>query len=422
MKLFTRRAVVAAVVVAGIVIVSAVPATASPANEVSDAMRYGASAPLGDVIEDLVDEDDSTYTVAAPWPLNFFGQKYEGLCITTNGGVYPVVDGDASCDNVYDENVEALANSSQAPMIAVLAADIDPSECDQVRVDQRDGAGDGFGRPCTMYLDTEATIDGRDAVVITWYRVSHNDDANDETLENTFQLILIKLPTATGETVGYNFDFEFNYGTLRDGDDGYSAIDPDDSCESLSDDCRWGIGMANYVPDVLPDVLPDSAPGVESDQSSEPIADQQAVGDAAETTPTEPAATEPAATEPAAPVAEPVPLGPAAATGYEFFANYEVADLLDDGAFPLVANSLGTEVDGRYTCGMLSGQAVGCDAVQLSAPGADAGPLLAETGPSDATLFAAVFALLSAVALIAGGAALAARGPRRPVGVRSSSL
>lgn len=384
----------AALAVAALTFTAVAPAIASPAGEVNDAMRYGPTAPLGAVIEDLVDEDDSTTTVPAPWPLNFFGERYDGLCITTNGGVYPVTDGNASCSSSYDENVESLASESEAPMIAVLAADIDLGECDDARVEQRDGAGDGFGRPCTMYLDTAATIDGRDAVVITWYRVSHNDDVNDETLENTFQVALIKLPTVDGDTVGYDFDIEFNYGTLRDGDDGYSAADPTDECESLSDDCRWGIGVANWEATQV------SAPAAEA-------ASTEAASTAPETEvdPAAPAEGEPTTETPSREPSTPSELSPVVATGYEFFAAYPVADLLDDGTYALVANSLGTDVDGRYTCGMISGQTVGCDVVELEA----VSPELAETGLTPSSTTAALTGLALAFVLVAGGVALSRR-------------
>jgi len=401
------KGVMVALAVAALTLITAAPAMAGPAHDVSDAMRYGATAPLGDVIEDLVGEDDATHSVAAPWPINFFGETYGGLCITTNGGVYPVADGSSSCSDEYDQSVEELANESSAPLIAVLAADTDLGECDDARVAQRDGAGDGFGRPCTIYLDTDATIDGRDAVVITWYRVSQYEGENDETLENTYQLVLIKLPTADGDTVGYDIDFEFNYGTLTDGEDGYSSETPADECESLTEDCRWGIGIANYVPDVLgPDSTEQTAaeqPEAEQPESSTSEAEStesEAEVSGAEGTESEGTEAEDAASDASEPAAdEPIVLTPAAATGYEFFAATTVADLLDDGATPLVVNSLGTDVDGRYTCGMISGQPVGCSAVSLQTPEAE----LAETGPSEPLSASMVGGFVLALGIVAAG-------------------
>lgn len=108
-----------------------------------------------------------THTIAAPWPLNFFGDKFDGICITTNGGVYPVATGTTTCSDEFDRDLENLALESSAPMIAVLAVDVNLDACDTIRDTARDGAGDGFGKPCEMYLDTAATIGGRDAVVVT---------------------------------------------------------------------------------------------------------------------------------------------------------------------------------------------------------------------------------------------------------------
>jgi len=333
-------------------------------------MRYGASAPLGEVIADFTDADDETDTYPAPWPVNFFGEKFEGLCVTSNGGVYPVATSSTDCADQYDEDLANLALGSTAPLIAVLAADLDPGNCDAARIAQRDGSGDGFGSPCNVYIDTTATIDGRDAVVITWYRISMFEDENDETLENTFQLALIKLPTTDGATLGFDFDLEFNYGTIRDGEDGYGAADPSEECESLTADCRWGIGIASYTP-----ATSASAP---AGDAVTPATEEPAPADA----PVEPAVEE-------------------SAVGYEFFAPTEVPNMLDDGATPLISNSLGTDVLGRYTCGMVNGAAVGCDPVTMQAP------QLASTGMNDSFLPAGLLALFVALTMVGAGALLA---------------
>lgn len=358
---WNRSAVVAALAAAALVFTSAAPAVAATnPKDTSEAMRYGASSPLGSVITALSGADDDTYTVAAPWPLNFFGVKYEGLCITTNGGVFPVPTATDGCSDSYDYDLAYLAGSANAPMIAVMATDIDLDECAGTeRAASKLAGTDGFGVPCEMYLDTAATIDGRDAVVITWYRTSNNDDVNDPALENTFQLALIKLPTTNGASAGYDFDLEFNYGTVMDYDDGYSAEDGTSSCTSEAEgspECRWGIGVASY--------------------------------DA----------------------------GTDTGTGYEFFAASIARDMMDDGATPLVRNSLGTTVQGRYTCGMVAGQAVGCDPVTMTSgeeqgeeQQQEAAPELAETGFDESFTAVGFVGLLLAATFIAAGALLARR-------------
>jgi len=88
-------------------------------------MVYGADGPVGSIVEELSYTDDETTTIPAPFPINFFGKKFDGLCITTNGGVYPVATSGDDCENAYDMDLENLALDSEAPMIAALAVDLD---------------------------------------------------------------------------------------------------------------------------------------------------------------------------------------------------------------------------------------------------------------------------------------------------------
>lgn len=312
----TRRWSGLAALVTVTALVIGAPLAASAATpgvgDVSDAVRYDVAGPFGAPIADLSGEDDDTETLTAPFPINFFGTTSAGLCITTNGGFYPVPTDTDSCNNGYDEDVENLAISSDASMIAALAADIDLDNC-------VDNTTDGWGIPCEIYFGT-TTIDGRDAFVITWYRVSMYEGENDESLDNTFQIVIIK--KATGDDiVGWDFDIEFNYATVTDGEDGYSAEDPTEECEGAegNPDCRWGIGWANYLG-----------------------------GD------------------------------PEEADGYELFASTPVENLLDGAPTALVSNSLNSAVLGRYTFGMVGGVTVGFAIPQMGP--AAAAPALADTG------------------------------------------
>lgn len=310
-------------------------------GDVSDAMRYdGTTAPIGAVVSELSGEDDDTHTVAAPFPLNFFGTAYAGLCITTNGGVYPVPTASDGCSPAYDKDVENLALSSAAPMIAVLAADLDLTEC----VSNTD---DGFGVACEIYFGT-TTVDGRDAFAVTWYRVSMNDDTNDAALFNTFQMVIIK--RATGDdTAGWDFDIEYNYGTLTDGEDGYSAADPSTSCDSTGDlpDCRWGVGWADYDP----------ADGGTADP-------------------------------------------------YELFASTAVSNLVDGGTSALTANSLNSSIAGRYRFAMVGGVTTGFSAPvldgSLGAGASPSSPELADTGADPVLVALSLGLILAGLAMLAG--------------------
>jgi hypothetical protein len=334
-------------------LVSFLPAAASAATpgvgDVSDAMRYDVAGPFGTPLADLSGEDDDVQTVLAPFPINFFGNVSAGLCVTTNGGFYPVPTDLDGCSNQYDADLANLALASQAPMIAALAADLDLGNCD-------DNTFDGFGIPCEIYFGS-TTIGGRDAVVITWYRVPMYTDDNDPALSNTFQIVLIKAATGS-DLAGWDFDIELNFGTLADGEDGYSALDPTDECNGPEGDpdCRWGIGWANYL----------AGPPETADPS-------------------------------------------------ELFAASPVADLLDSGTTPMVGNSLNSTVLGRYTWGMAGGATTGFSVPTLAVPAppapapAPASPGLAATGTANGPGVILTFALLVSGSVLL---LISRRGPR----------
>ena len=314
---------------------------ATGVGDVSSAMRYGASAPLGSIISGLSGTDDDVEVLTPAFSINFFGTVYDRICVTTNGGIYPQSEGDPDCSNRFDRDLENLALRSDAPIIAALGADVDLTECDgdaaRVAASAYRGAGtgDGFGIPCEMYYGA-TTVDGRDAYAVTWYRVSHNDDENDADLFNTFQIVITKTADWNG-TTNHDFDIEFNFGTVQDYDDGYSAADGSSTCSSTetgSSDCRWGIGWADY-----------SAGPPETADSS------------------------------------------------ELFPNTAAVDLADGGVTSLTANSLNSSVAGRYTFGQrggvttsfsvptLDGSAAGLNSSSSEGPAGVPGIYLAVAGP-----------------------------------------
>jgi hypothetical protein len=269
--------------------------TTSPAD-VSSAMRYAASAPLGSIITGLSQEDDDTESFQAPWAVNFFGTVYGGLCVTTNGGVFLTQDSDSdtvwtdeSCSDNYDQDLENLALSAQSPMIAAMGNDQDPQRCS-------DNTSDGFGVQCEIYYGT-TTVDGRDAYAITWYRVPQFANQNNSALSNTFQIVIIKTADWNG-TSNWDFDIEFNYGQVKDVEntDGYDVNDPTGQCSNAETNCRWAIGWVDFT----------------------------------------------AGTPPTTDV-------------YELFPNTPAAQLADGGATSLTANSLNSSVAGRYTFGQRNG-------------------------------------------------------------------
>lgn len=110
---------------------------------------------------------------------------------------------------------------------------------------------DGYGAVGQMYFGT-TTVDSRPAMVVTWYRVPMFSDDNPRVRYSTIQLVLVQKPSGN-PNVGYDFDVEFNYGSLTDDEDGYKGTNPTSRCDSfqagtqlIHPDCRWGIGWANY--------------------------------------------------------------------------------------------------------------------------------------------------------------------------------
>lgn len=246
-----RKSFVALIAATTLIAASLVPAGKAMATtgvgDTSSAVIYDTAAPMGAIVSALVNRDDSSTTVAAPWPINFFGSKYEGICISTNGAIFPVLTSTSTCSDSYDQNMENLALSSGAPMIAAISTDIDLSE------DVSDGGGtvydgatsDGFGTPGNVYYGT-GTFDGRDAVFITWYRAGFNDRTWDDTPPVpgtiTLQIVLIKKATGNG-SIGWDFDIQYNIGTATNASDGYNVNSPSGGCNS---DGNVIPGHANY--------------------------------------------------------------------------------------------------------------------------------------------------------------------------------
>lgn len=228
----------------------AAPTAASAATpgvgDVTDAMIYGADGPVG-VPLSLSDEDDDAETVELPFPINFFGTAYGYLCINSNGAATPVETESDTCSSDYNVTLAQLADQQDAGYFAVLASDVDPAE-DLEDADGNDVQFDGFGVATSVYYG-QTTVNGNPAVAITWYRVQQNDDENDETLANTFQIVLIQQPTVDGDTVGYDLVAQLNFGTIQDAEEGYAAEDCDEDCD------RWGIGIVEWIDDVTPPVV-----------------------------------------------------------------------------------------------------------------------------------------------------------------------
>lgn len=239
---------------------------------------------------------------------------------------------------------------------------------------------DGVGAVRTVNYGT-TTIDGQTALVVTWYRVPQNDADNAPFLSNTVQLIIIKRTTGNA-TIGFDFDIEFNYGTLLDDEDGYDVTDPTDSCSAYSrgaivglPNCRWGVGTASYVSGIQVQSIafngttatittnaPHGIAGlgsevwIELDASADAVLNNLNSNDRGRATVSGPSTL-------SFPVA--TPTTDTTFTGalptinlsdvYELYGGYSIDRLADTGDTAMVNNSLNTAVLGRYRFTMSGG-------------------------------------------------------------------
>jgi len=425
---FAATATAAFLIGAASIVVAPLSASAAGVGDTSSAVLYGTSGPIGSVLSGLTGSDDGTTTIPAPFPINFFGAKYDFLCVASNGTATPVATAADGCSGDYDVNLATLATNQSASVIGALLADDDPSEelwksatpiatveetggvvtvttttsnsfavGDDVEAffspddpdfsssatftvdtvvspteftsawggpdiasravtggwlglpydnatDDTDADGladDGFGDVKQVYAGA-TTFGGQPAFAITWYRVPTNDADNLPSKSNTFQLVFVQKPTTLGATAGYDFDVQFNFGTLTDDNDGYDPADPTTSCDSSTPiNCRWSVGWAQW------------------DGTT--------------------------------------------ATPFELFADAPVSEIVDPGSKALVKNSLNSSVLGRYTFAMVGGATVAFAVPALDGTTTAAAPTLAATGVSAPEFaFGGGLLLVGAVLLLLG--------------------
>lgn len=119
-------AVVAALAAVVLALTGALPASAIGVGDLSAAVVYEATSPVGTILEGLDDEDDDAETIALPFPVNYNGLVANALCVTTNGYVVPVATIADTCGSgAYDESLAEGAVSIAESTIGVLLHDID---------------------------------------------------------------------------------------------------------------------------------------------------------------------------------------------------------------------------------------------------------------------------------------------------------
>ena len=235
----TRLGTSAAALATAIVLVGAAvaaPVAASPTRDVSTAMRYGPTAPIGSILTALDDGDDESTVIPLPFSINFFGEQYGFVCITENGSIYPrKTDADVYCGD-YDEPLGALALYGDAPIISPFAADHSTYWAGDVQPTS------DFGPFPAVYAGT-TTIGGKQAFVVTWYRIQECCPSADGTQQTwTHQVVLIDEGKVDAGQAGNDFTVEFNYGAIESDEEGYEP----DYYEMPGEGYRYGVGWASY--------------------------------------------------------------------------------------------------------------------------------------------------------------------------------
>ena len=133
-----KKGLAMVLIVISIMAPTSASASTRPAVDSSDAVRYNSDgSPIGSIVYEFVNRDDGTKKVDAPFPINFFGQKFPAICLSTNGLIYPIVSTSSNCSPSYDRSLEVLTLRSQASSIAALALDLNNASSGSANTERR---------------------------------------------------------------------------------------------------------------------------------------------------------------------------------------------------------------------------------------------------------------------------------------------
>lgn len=121
----TLTSIIAASSAIALVLVAPVSASAAGVGDVSAAVLYEATSPVGAVLTDISGNDDDNTNVALPFPIAFDGIVATALCVSTNGYVVPIATIAGTCTSTYDVSLEEGALEEAQSFIGVLLHDID---------------------------------------------------------------------------------------------------------------------------------------------------------------------------------------------------------------------------------------------------------------------------------------------------------
>jgi LPXTG-motif cell wall-anchored protein len=341
--------------------------TSGAQAEPSEAVRYGEAAAIIGTELVFTEDDDAVAEVALPFPINFFGTKYDTACIDINGTLHFLESSDEDCSGSnYNDPLDELAAEYQSPMISALALDLVLAEDSSIHA--------GPFESNTMFVITWSemqTFNTQGSLVLDDDFLYGRDPQLSYTPGEhiTFQLV-IKKAAGGSDATGFDFDLEWNYETASDLGGGYWC-GPEEVDE-----------MAAYFSFVIMD--PDAA---------EPFSEEDFIGfrqDLYE-----------ASNDFCWPVgwANYDSVNDEGVDVFDLFAPNNRRQMIDGGSESLIGNRLNSEIDGRYILTMSGGETVGFPASNNSpaAPAATTTPKLATTGANVEWLLVA-----GLIAVIAG--------------------
>ncbi|MGX5681830.1 hypothetical protein [Schumannella luteola] len=388
------------------------PASASAAGvgDVSGAVLYDGSSPIGDVLS-ISTEDDGEETIALPFTVNFFGVASDALCVNTNGLVAPVPTTADGCGDNYDVDLAYYADDYEQSVVGALLADNDPGE---VLWKDSGIAITSYSIASEIVTFTTAAPHGLtagdfaytffpdgfwdgytgnyiiDAPTTTTFTVDFSGSGLPDTASTPLTSGRLGDPYAEGESDGFGEVTAIYAGaTTVDGKPAFAVtwyrvptndydnepwfsntyqivLVQEPTGGASGSDVTFHFNFATMTDDNDGYLAGD---GSEECDSDEPVDCRWAVGLA----------------------------GYDAVSGavqeYELFADIPVTELVDGGAHALVSNSLNSDVAGRYILKMVNGQVV------------ETAPQLAATGAEPVT----VLVPAAALALLVGAGLLIAR-------------
>lgn len=93
--------------------------------DTSNAIRWDPdNSPIGDIVFEFIDSNGQK-KIEAPFPINFYGNRFPAICMATQGLIYPIEQVSSNCRGLREQSVEMLSLDQRSEAIAALALDLD---------------------------------------------------------------------------------------------------------------------------------------------------------------------------------------------------------------------------------------------------------------------------------------------------------